>query len=84
MDLKAIIESLRIEKQRVERVIAQLEQMCGEGLFESKPVPVRRRRGRKSMDPEERQQVAARMKSYWAKRRKTGNETTENQSDVGH
>jgi len=63
MDLSEMLRSLYEEKQRLEKVIADLED-----LQRATPVPYRRR-GRKSMSPAERQEVSARMKRYWAKRR---------------
>jgi septal ring factor EnvC (AmiA/AmiB activator) len=66
MDLIKTIEELRREKQRLDRVIASLEELkapVGEAA-----TPVRSRRGRKSMSPEERREVSARMKRYWAGR----------------
>ena len=60
------IEELRREKQRLERVIASLEELKGPAAGTA--APVRSRRGRKSMSPEERREVSARMKKYWAGR----------------
>jgi hypothetical protein len=82
MDLTAIIQSLYTEKKRLDLAIARLEQVNSGGFEEIKrQVTVRSRRGRKSMGPEERKQVAARIKNYWAKRRRGGGETTEKQAD---
>jgi hypothetical protein len=71
MDLYKAIQDLYAEKEKLERVIASLEELqlaAGGGippkLKSGKP------RGRKSMSPEERQEVSARMKKYWASRRK--------------
>ena len=67
MDLQTAIRELYAEKERIDRVIASLEQyLQGTGPG---PGPERRRRGRKSMGPEERLEVSARMRSYWAARR---------------
>jgi len=69
MDLYDTIQDLYAEKERLERVIASLEALLGIG----KPVPPKLRgakRGRKSMSPSEREEVSARMKEYWDRRRK--------------
>jgi len=72
MDLYKAIQDLYAEKEKLERVIASLEDLqraAGGGI-----PPVQRngkRRGRKSMSADERQDVSARMKKYWANRRKT-------------
>jgi hypothetical protein len=60
------IDELRREKQRLDRVIASLEEL--KAPVASADAPVRSRRGRKSMSPEERREVSARMKRYWASR----------------
>jgi hypothetical protein len=67
MDLDSIIEKLHRERMKLDEIIASLQQLqqsyaavAKEGL---------KRRGRKSMGAEERQQVSARMKSYWESRR---------------
>ena len=66
MDLIKTIEELRCEKQRLDRVIASLEELKAPNG--SADPPIRSRRGRKSMSPEERREVSARMKRYWANR----------------
>jgi hypothetical protein len=71
MDLTETIEELRRDKERLERVIASLEElqtaMTGS--------PQGKRRGRRGMSPEERREASERMKRYWAdwhkKRRRT-------------
>ena len=62
MDLTATIEKLRREKEKLERLIAWLEEVQSSAV----PVPQQERRGRKSMSPEERQEVSERMKRFWA------------------
>jgi len=65
MDLQKAIRDLYEEKERLDGVIASLEQYLrtnGAGVE-------KRKRGRKSMGPEERQVVSARMRDYWAARR---------------
>ena len=66
MDFTKTIEELRREKQRLDRVIASLEEL--KAPLAETPTPRRTRRGRKSMSPEERREVSARMKRYWANR----------------
>ena len=65
MDLQKAIRELYDEKERIDGVIASLEQylrLNGTGVAKGK-------RGRKSMGPEEREVVSARMRNYWAGRR---------------
>jgi len=65
MDLAEAIRLLRAELKQLEATIAAFEKLDAS-------VPVARplsRRGRKSMGAAERQQVAERMKRYWAARR---------------
>ena len=72
MDLYKAIQDLYAEKEKLERVIASLEELqrSSTGLPSlSRPV---KRRGRKSMSPEERQEVSERMKKYWESRRQGG------------
>jgi len=71
MDLYKAIRDLYAEKKRLEEAISSLEE-----LLETKAATeninlegLRRRRGRKSMGPEERRVVSERMKKYWASRR---------------
>jgi len=65
MDLQEILQQLNRERERIERTIAAIEELAAGEL-----APVRKRRGRKSMGVEERRQVSARMRKYWANRRK--------------
>jgi hypothetical protein len=70
MDLYKTIQELYAEKEKLERVIASLEELRQVGG--EVPAPPRAgHRGRKFMDARERQQVSARMKQYWASRRKS-------------
>jgi hypothetical protein len=70
MDLYKAIQDLYAEKEKLERVIASLEEL----QRNAGSVPVlpkgMQRRGRKSMNAAERQEVSERMKRYWAGRRK--------------
>src|SRR3954453_6147828 len=73
MDLYRIIRELVQERDRVERIILSLENMANSP---NAPFPgVGKRRGRKSMDREARQQVSERMKRYWADRRASKNDS---------
>ena len=69
MDLYKAIQDLYAEKEKLERVIASLEDL--QRSAESMPVLPRatKRRGRKSMGAKERQEVSERMKRYWESRR---------------
>lgn len=69
MNLQKTIQELQFQKHRLERTIAELEQLQnGDG---GGRVAVQAKwRGRKSMGPEERQDVSRRMKHYWETRRK--------------
>jgi hypothetical protein len=66
MDLNKAIQSLYAEKEKLERVIASLEEL----LHAAQAAPkAGKRRGRKSMPAAERAEVSERMKKYWAGRR---------------
>jgi len=70
MDLYKAIQELYAEKEKLERVIASLEELqlsAGGGIPQVHKLG--KRRGRKSMSPEERLEVSERMKKYWAGRR---------------
>ena len=71
MDIYKAIRELHSEKVRLDRVIAALEDLQNHGDSSAGP-GVGRRRGRKSMKAEEREQVSVRMKQYWARRRSKG------------
>ena len=64
MDLYQAIQELYEEKRRLDQAIAIL---AGQGGIHA----TSGRRGRKSMNEEERKEVSARMKRYWDGRRKT-------------
>ncbi|MGA2724101.1 MAG: hypothetical protein ABSG79_17045 [Bryobacteraceae bacterium] len=70
MDLNKAIQQLYAEKERLERVIASLEELQRNAGAVPALTQSVKRRGRKFMDPEERQEVSNRMKKYWAARRK--------------
>jgi hypothetical protein len=67
MDLLKMIQELRAEKEQLDRVIASLEELRAAREIDALR---KSRRGRKSMSPEERRQVSARMRKYWEGRRK--------------
>ncbi len=70
MHLCKAIQELSTDKERLERVIASLEALqrgeVGVPVLTQAP----KRRGRKFMSPQEREEVSARMKKYWDARRK--------------
>ena len=70
MDLYKAIQDLYAEKEKLERVIASLEEL--QRASEAAPAlkGEGKRRGRKSMGGKERQEVSDRMKKYWENRRK--------------
>jgi hypothetical protein len=68
MDIYKAIRELHTEKVKLDRIIVALEELEKRGYGAAGPT-VGTRRGRKSMKAEEREQVAARMKQYWARRR---------------
>jgi hypothetical protein len=70
MDLYKAIQQLYAEKERLERVIASLEELQRSAGAVPAFAQSIKRRGRKFMDPKERQDVSERMKKYWASRRK--------------
>jgi hypothetical protein len=68
MELQKTIDDLYLEKARLDRVIAAVEGL--QQTVAPRPLPrVPRKRGRKSMDPDERLEVSQRMRKYWADRR---------------
>jgi hypothetical protein len=69
MDLYKAIQELYGEKERLERVIASLEELQRTAGVTPEPRPGLKRRGRKSMPAAERERVSERMKTYWAARR---------------
>lgn len=70
MDLYKAIQDLYAEKEKLERVIASLEELQRAAeSSQSPPAEVKKRRGRKSMGSKERQEVSERMKKYWESRR---------------
>ena len=72
MNINKTIRELIEEKKRLDRVIGTLEEMQRNGRVEV-VLPPPKRRGRKSMDEQARQQVSERMKRYWETRRRQDN-----------
>jgi hypothetical protein len=66
MDLDQVLSFLYAEKEKLDRVIVSLEKL--QAIHSDSAAP--QRRGRKSMGQEERRVVSARMKRFWAERRK--------------
>lgn len=69
MDLYDTIQHLYAEKERLEHVISSLEALLGIGQVDPQKLKASKR-GRKSMGVKEREEVSARMKSYWDRRRR--------------
>jgi hypothetical protein len=80
MDLYKAIQELYAEKEKLERVIASLEEL--QRTAGSVPLAPAggKRRGRKSMSAKERQEVSERMKRYWASRRKRPHESSKREA----
>jgi len=72
MDLYKAIQDLYAEKEKLERVIASLEELQRTSGSLPELPKATKRRGRKSMSSQERQEVSERMKKYWESRRKSG------------
>lgn len=70
MDLSRAIQDLYVEKKKLERVIASLEELQRTASTATLMPRVAKRRGRKSMGASERAEVSERMKKYWEGRRK--------------
>jgi len=69
MNISKAIDYLYQEKKQLEHAIASLEELRRTGgQLPDQPRP-HSRRGRKSMDLDEREEVSRRMKKYWANRR---------------
>ena len=70
MDLYKAIRDLYAEKERLERVIASLEELQRKAEPAEEAGGTGKRRGRKSMSAAERKEVSQRMKTYWEGRRR--------------
>lgn len=80
MDLYRALQDLYAEKEKLERAIASLEELQKMGGAPDIPSTAKRR-GRKSMSPEERAEVSRRMRRYWAAQRKQKPETAKGTPD---
>ena len=69
MDLYKTIRILHEERNRLDKLIASLEQLQADKSIEHQHAFPRR--GRKGMSADERREVSERMKRYWAARRTT-------------
>jgi hypothetical protein len=69
MDLSKALQELYAEKEKLEQSIALLEQLQTTGIAGHSRIQGKSRRGRRTMGLEERRQVSARMRVYWANRR---------------
>lgn len=69
MNINKAIRELHEEKKRLDHVIASLEEMQRNAAALNLGIP-EKKRGRKSMDEQARQEVSERMKKYWDSRRK--------------
>lgn len=69
LSIEEILARLREEHRRIETCIAAIEAAFPQSL-ESTDAPKKSKRGRKSMESTERAEVSARMKKYWAERRR--------------
>jgi hypothetical protein len=73
MELDKVIAKLQGERAKLDAIIASLEQLKRSGADVPKEL-VKKRRGRKFMNEEDRKEVSERMKRYWAARRKQKND----------
>jgi hypothetical protein len=72
MDIYQLIQDLYAEKEKLNQVIASIEELQRATGVDIPPAPAAtKRRGRKSMGAGERLEVSERMKKYWDSRRKT-------------
>ena len=69
LNLEPTIRYLRAQAEGLDRAIESLEKLLADPS--TAVGPATKRRGRKSMGLEERREVSARMKKYWASRRQT-------------
>ena len=81
MDLYKALQDLYAEKEKLERAIASLEALRRVGGELPLLPNIGKRRGRKSMNSQERAEVSERMKKYWAGRRKQKPESRRPQDD---
>ena len=72
MDFSNALQELYAEKEKLEHSIALLEELQNSQVPGPSRVQAKSRRGRRTMGIEERRQVSARMRTYWANRRQEG------------
>jgi hypothetical protein len=70
MDLDSVLRILHWEKQKLERMIASLEQLLAIQAIGSNTAVTAKERGLKSRSEEGRGKVSARMKRFWTERKK--------------
>jgi hypothetical protein len=70
VNLHKVLQGLYAQKEKLERAILLLEELQLPSSTTSSVPVTAKRRGRKSMGDTERREVSARMKKYWAMRRK--------------
>jgi hypothetical protein len=80
MDLIKAIRELYDEKKRIEQVIEHLEALSVQRVGKQMETSGPRRRGRKGMTEDEREEVSRRMKEYWATRRKARSKSAKSSS----
>jgi hypothetical protein len=80
MDLYKAIQELYAEKERLERVIASLEELQRTTVQLPELPSAAKRRGRKSMSEAERKVVSQRMKEYWSSRKQEQTDSPESPS----
>jgi hypothetical protein len=76
MDLYKMIGELHGELDKLDRVIAALEELQRVHHSAEDLAIQPRRRGRKSMSAEERRDVSERMRKYWSNRRRASRIST--------
>lgn len=69
MDLNEVIRSLYEEKKKLDRLIATLESVSADGEAAVAQTAKPRRRRRRELSAERRQEISERMRKYWAERR---------------
>jgi hypothetical protein len=70
MDMLAILQELRSQREKLVKTIAAMESLRQSDGTPSSSVPAKRR-GRKFMGEEERERVSKRMHKYWESQHKT-------------
>ena len=73
MDIYKAIRALQEERQRLDELIASLENLQAWGAHEQIRPPAGRR-GRRNMSRQERLRISERMRNYWAERKKKAEE----------